>query len=240
MTTEITTPEPANDNPLALLGQMDLKAIEPEKLERLLAVQERWEDRNAEREFNVALHEFQADCPAIVKDANAHNSRYATYEHLKKSIRQYMDRHGFSDSYDNEVNDQGQICAVVCRLSHIGGHSRITRFPVTPDTSGSKNHIQAVGSAQSYGRRYALVAALGLVIAEEMDDDGQAAGAGPLIDPEKANELDSLLGELEALEKGAAKRFIGWAGVADVAELPETRAAECERLIKAKIKKLAK
>jgi hypothetical protein len=54
------------------------------------------------------------------------------------------------------------------------GHSEETTLRAIPDTSGSKNSIQAIGSTVTYLQRYTLLAAVGMAAAG-MDNDGRAA-----------------------------------------------------------------
>ncbi len=70
-------------------------------------------------------------------------------------------------------SDDG-VVKVSCIISHRDGHSEETTLSAKPDGSGSKNAIQAIGSAVTYLQRYTLKAALG--IAASKDDDGAAAG----------------------------------------------------------------
>jgi hypothetical protein len=56
-----------------------------------------------------------------------------------------------------------------------------------PDTSGSKNSIQAVGSTVSYLERYTLLAATGLA-AKDQDDDGR--GGAPAGDAKPMPRMD--------------------------------------------------
>ena len=224
------------ENPLAILGQMDMKTIDPDKVEKLLSLQERWEDRQAEKAYNEALHLFQAECPQIHKDSQAHNSSYAKLEKVNRVIRPFMDKHGFSASFDIETNGDDRICGIVCNLRHVAGHSTKSRFPLAPDKSGSKNDIQALGSAQSYGMRYSLAAALGLVFTDE-DDDGQSSDA-VLIPEEQADSLLALMDQMEELEPGSKGRFLGAVGVASIFELPSEKFDQALRTLNNKIVKL--
>ena len=54
------------------------------------------------------------------------------------------------------------------------GHSEETTLKAPPDTSGSKNSIQAIGSTVTYLERYTLLAATGMAAAG-MDNDGRFA-----------------------------------------------------------------
>ena len=156
-------------------------AVDVEKMERLLAMQEKISADQARRAFIESLHAFQAECPPIHRGRgivvqSQTRSRYAAYEDVIRTVGPLMQRHGFSASFDTATNPQGVICSVTCTLAHVGGHFEKSTFPVTPDSSGSKNGIQAIGSALSYGKRYALGAILGLVFTDE-DDDGRATSA---------------------------------------------------------------
>ena len=69
---------------------------------------------------------------------------------------------------------QSPEISVTCVLTHEMGHSEETTLKASPDTSGSKNSIQAIGSTVTYLERYTLLAAVGLAAAG-MDNDGRAA-----------------------------------------------------------------
>lgn len=150
--------------------------VDVDKMERLLAMQKEVMADQSRRSFNDALHNFQQECPQLTRGSGIVvkgelRSRYSKYEDMMKVIRPIMHKHGFSERFDTETHN-GVICSVICTLSHVGGHSETSRFPVAPDQTGSKNQIQAIGSALSYGKRYSLGAALGLVFTDE-DDDGR-------------------------------------------------------------------
>ncbi len=78
--------------------------------------------------------------------------------------------------------------SVTCYLSHTGGHSEETTVRLPLDLSDGKSGVHAVGSSTSYAKRYAASALLNLTSAGE-DDDGQATGRPPNIDPEQWAEL---------------------------------------------------
>ena len=64
---------------------------------------------------------------------------------------------------------------VIGILTHEHGCSRESEFLSAADTSGSKNGIQALASAVSYGRRYTTKDLL-LIVTKKEDDDGRKAG----------------------------------------------------------------
>lgn len=190
-TTELTDPPdkaelslPADQN-AAMLAIISRAASDPSvdtaKMRELLDMKERIDAETARRAFTEALHGFQSECPQIHRSGgivvnNQLRSRYAPFEETMKVVQPVMQKYGFSATFDTDTDERGVICSVTCTLSHIGGHSVPSKFPVMPDSSGSKNSIQAIGSALSYGKRYSLGAVLGLVFTNE-DDDGRATSA---------------------------------------------------------------
>ena len=61
-------------NPATKLIEMALTSnADIDKLERLMAMQTAWEEKNAKREFLDALARFQSKCPDIRKMKQGHN-----------------------------------------------------------------------------------------------------------------------------------------------------------------------
>lgn len=65
---------------------------------------------------------------------------------------------------------------VTCTIHHVAGHKRSSEFQATIDRAAkAMNATQQCASALTYGRRYSLCMALGIVTAD-IDDDGNTAG----------------------------------------------------------------
>ena len=96
------------------------------------------------------------------------NSRYTTLTELWSTVREVLGKNGLSVVQVFEPSENGTILLGTTLLHEsgewIGG---VLAVPV------KKADPQAVGSAITYGRRYALAALLGVVSDE--DDDGNAA-----------------------------------------------------------------
>src|SRR5437660_174203 len=105
---------------------------------------------------------------------------------------------------------EGGTIRVTCILTHVQGHSEQVSMSAQPDTSGSKNSIQAIGSTASYLQRYTLFAATGLA-----PKDADTDGAEPHVLAESIK-----AGYLEQIEKAADKP--AWE------ELWKTIAAACQ------------
>lgn len=168
--------------------------IDVDKLDKLLAVKERWDAQQAKRAFNDAMSQFRNKCQTVTKNADAHNSRYAKLDHVIRTIQGTMQECGLSHSW--RTAQDGDRISVMCVVTHLDGHSESTTLSAAPDTSGSKNPIQAIGSTVSYLERYSLFAILGLASSD--DDDGAAAGGVERIAESQVADLESMIDEVGA------------------------------------------
>jgi hypothetical protein len=163
--------------------------VDVEKLERVIALQERIVDRNAKAAFVAAFARMQAKLPEmdeqgriLARDGTV-QSTYARNEDIQRTLKPILAEFGFGLSFRTEWPDPGTL-KVVGMLAHVEGHTRESAFQSTADTSGSKNAIQALGSAVSYGHRYTSKDLLNLT-SRRVDDDGQgtASRVGPVAVP---------------------------------------------------------
>ncbi len=99
----------------------------------------------------------------------------------------------------------------------------------SPDTSGSKNSIQAIGSTVSYLQRYTLFAILGLASTDQDNDGG--APTKPLDENQLAN-LESLMDEVKA----DSKKFLSHFGIESLADLPQAKLKGAISMLEAKRK----
>lgn len=182
---ELHTEEPPSAE-LALrtdVGMFERLARDPnvpvDKLERLIALQERVMAHNAEQAFWEAFGQMQGDLPTITEDGaiavdGSVRSRYSTNENIQECIRPILQKHGFALSFRHTTKDGGLI-TVTGILAHRGGHKETDTFETKPDDGGKMNTIQRIGSARSYGQRYTTIALCNIVSRApgDSDDDGQ-------------------------------------------------------------------
>jgi len=162
-----------------------------EKLERLLAMKERMDSKNAQTEFNAALASMQCDIPSIAERGEGHNRKtYATLEDINDVIKPIMQGYGFAMSFKVEHTQAG--INVTGILMHRAGHREETTMLLPSDTSGGKNAVQAVASSVSYGKRYVMCAMLNISTRGE-DDDGYAAAPTATITEQQAKSIRALL-----------------------------------------------
>lgn len=190
---EIVTPMTMIDRALGMNAS-------PETLERLLALQERFEANEARKAFEKAMAAAKAEIPVIQKNRTAgFESRktgemtsynYETLDQVTKTIDPVLTRHGLSYRFQSAAGEGGQI-KVTCLICHEAGHKTETALASSPDASGSKNSVQAIGSAVTYLQRYTLKLALGLAAAA--DDDAKTGIDHTLITAEQFQILQDLI-----------------------------------------------
>lgn len=155
--------------------------IGADKLHGLLDVRERLEDRTAERAYDVAMCDTQAEMEPVRKDASnpQTHSKYASGPALDRAVRPIYTKHGFSLSYDTEPSPLPDHVRLLCYVSHVGGHKVVRRADVPADGKGAKGgdvmtKTHALGSALTYGQRYLLQLIFNI---SRADDDGNGASS---------------------------------------------------------------
>lgn len=181
-----TAPETLPAEPIdlsgGLLGVIARAARDPavdiDKMERLMEMQERVIAREARTAYAVALAELQPRLPVITErgkilDKNKNvQSTYAFWEDVNELVRPLLAEAGFSLSF--RTGRAGSDITVTGVLAHREGHSEETTITLPSDGSGNKNAVQAVASSTSYGKRYTAFALLNITTKGE-DDDGATA-----------------------------------------------------------------
>lgn len=176
------------------------------KLEKIIELQERIMAFNARAAFNTAYAAMQGEIPTIIERGQTNNGKYARLEDIVEKVRPILQKHGFTLSHRTEWPDTKSV-RVVGILTHQQGHERTSEFLSAADTSGSKNAIQGLGSAVSYGRRYTTKDLLNIVTRDE-DDDGQRTEK-PV--PEAPAGFESWFDDLTAVaDEGAVKLRETW------------------------------
>lgn len=153
-----------------------------DKMERLMAMHERMQAKQAEQDFNAAMSRAQAGMGRISADAVNPQTRsaYATYGKLDSKLRPIYTREGFALSFSTGQDAPEGHVRVMCFVSHASGHTRTYQCDMPADGKGAKGNdvmtkTHAAGSAMSYGQRYLLKLIFNVAIGEQ-DDDGNAAG----------------------------------------------------------------
>ena len=221
--------------PVNLLQIAVQRGANIEELERLMVLQERFERREAEKEFTAAIAEFKRNPPTILKEKHVKFGTteyfHATHSAVTTAIVAGLAAHGISHRWDTD-QDGGKI-GITCVLTHRAGHSQSTRLESGSDTSGGKNTIQAIMSAKTYLERHTLLAATGLSTTDidATDDDGRGTDKKEK-EPEKFTingvRFANAIIKIKAGEYKAAKLRAGFALTLD----QETALADTEKELK--------
>lgn len=155
------------------------------------------------------------------KAGSSYTYTYADLSDTIQSVRPVLARHGLA-VMQNANSDSGEVVRISTTILHSSGQW-CTFAPLAMPAGRTP---QETGSAISYGRRYHLLAALGLA-AE--DDDGASASAGrkaqppkPKVRPVPRTSDEALIREMLAdLEPGIAaqvkRNFVArWGTLADL------------------------
>ena len=232
--TELTRIEPPQDASL-MLSMIERLVLDPnvpmDKLERMLAMQERILAESARAAFSAAFAAASAEFPSIPLNGKGDkNKAYALLKDIMGLTRPVLSGHGLALSFS--VNSEGDRVRVTAELMHVGGHCKTTSLELPKDASGSKNAVQAIGSSQTYGQRYTAQAILGLSLGDDTEDDGNAAGARGTITADEFFELRNLIDEAGADEV----KFCQYLKVSDLEMLPKAMFAQAVSALRHKIK----
>jgi hypothetical protein len=149
-----------------------------DRLEQLMALQERWEAKEAKRAFDAAFSAFKAEAVTIIKgrkvtDGPLKNKSYAELHDVVNAVTPALSKHGLSSSWKLTMDEKDWM-QVTCYLRHVNGHEESVSMGGPPDVGGAKNAIQARASTKTYLERYTLKAITGL---SEQNDDNDGNGA---------------------------------------------------------------
>jgi len=208
---------PINDS-AALMTAIAQAARDPnvdvDKMERLFAMHEKMQARQADQAFSEAMKAAQAEMPTVGKDRHNSqtNSDYATLDAINHAITPIYTRHGFSLTFDTEDSPLEGHVRVVCRVLHRDGHSKAYSYDTPMDLTGiggkvNKTPTHARGSAITYGRRYLVLMIFNLTTGAESDDDGNGAGGfdasdwySAIADASSMDDLNGLAAELKTAQ----------------------------------------
>lgn len=211
---------------MAMIKEVALNPnLDVSKMNALIDLQERLQNKRAEREYDEAMFRLQKSLPVIVKTSSVAYDlvkgkpeqgqkeafRFAPYDKIESVIRPLYMAEGFSPvSFDTKYGSDG--ATIYGTLRHSGGFKKTVEMRLPIDSSGGKNNLQGMGSTLSYGQRYCLKMLFNLIFVGE-DNDGNGVDAA--IDNEQAVEIDMALNELK-MDKPRFFVFMGVGKVEDI------------------------
>jgi hypothetical protein len=229
--------------PMAMLDRALASGASLETLDKLFALQERWEASQARKAFDEAMAAAKAEIPVIAKNRTVDftstkgrtHYRYEDLAEIARTINPILGKYGLSYRFRTTAQPNEPVI-VTCIISHRLGYFEENTLTGPRDESGQKNSLQQVGSTLSYLQRMTLKAALGLAAAE--DDDGRAGGnsedAGAITE-EQVAKVRSLIKETSTDEPA----FLKWLDVEKVEDIPASQMKRIEDSFAVKKRRMA-
>ncbi len=186
---------------VGVMGIIERLASDPNfdtaKLEKLIELHERSEDRVAKNEFSRAMSLAQAEMRSIATDAYnpATKSRYASYAAIDKPLRPIYTKHGFGLSFNTGETPLAEHVRILCDVSHSAGYSVRYHVDMPSDGKGARGgdvmtKTHATGAAIAYGMRYLVKMIFNVAVGEDDTDGNQpAAVRAELPKPAKYDEF---------------------------------------------------
>lgn len=239
---------PAASESAAILSVIERMAlsqdIDPERVERFMAMYERMEAQKAQKSFFAAFSAAQAEMPQVVRNAvnDQTRSKYAKYETISEAIQPIITKHGFSMTYGEADSPKENCQRITCTLMHIDGHAKDYHADIPVDMYGMKGNPNktgphAYGSTKSYGRRYLKVDIWDIAVKNE-DDDGNAAGAAPIQQDTISEEQVAELLTLIERSKGTVEKFCQLGKIDAVPDLLSVHFAAAKSMLMERISRI--
>jgi hypothetical protein len=167
------TTAPVESTADAIIRMAVEKNLDVDKLERLIEMRNREEERIARQEFTAHFTAMQSEFPMVQKHKKVYNKtgdkvlyRYASLEDILAEYAPILARHGFAYRWEEEAVADN-IKRVWCIISGYGHEERsYVDIPIEPGNSFT-NNIQQRGVSTSYGKRYSFINATGVILAGE-------------------------------------------------------------------------
>lgn len=190
----------------------------------------------------LALSLAQGEMEAASKNSNNpyFKSKYADLSEVWAVIRAPLSKNGLS--VIQSINGTYEKPVITTILAHQSGEYISSTLELNGEGVGKdgekKLNAQTMGSAISYGRRYALSALVGVC---QEDDDGNSAST-PVKEPIKSCSPESWA-KIESLLKSTntlAEDFLSNFGFKKVEEFPESRVEMALKMLTLKLDRIAK
>lgn len=206
---------PATDAPMmAVIERIVMDPSIPiDRLERMLAMKERMEDRakedkawEAQKAYFTAMSACQAEIPVVrKKQRNTHtNSNYADLAAIEAEAMPIIHRHGFAVSFQPDGYNTDGALRILWEISHSEGHVRNGVGEIPVDGAGSQGKVnktgtQAFGSTATYGRRYLLCMLFNISTGDDNDGNRvRETKPDEFISVDQMNEIREMIDEVGA------------------------------------------
>jgi hypothetical protein len=206
-------------------------SVDIDKMERLLAMQERVMADAAKRAFTAAFRAAKSEMQPVVRNKRNEQtkSNYADLEAIADAIDPIIDAHGFALTFGSGTADLPDHYRVTCDALHEAGHERHYFADVPADMVGMKGNqnktaTHGFGSTMSYGRRYLKLLIFDIATKDDRDGNGSRRIGDEgyqMISADQCAELRRLIASAKVTEEAFCQRI-------DLGTLPELAATNFE------------
>lgn len=216
---------PAVATPMELLASAIERGMGLETIEKLMALQERFEASQARKAFDNAMAAAKAEIPVIMKNRTVDftspkgrtHYRHEDLAEVARTVNPILAKHGLSYRFRTK-SAIGEPISVTCVVCHRDGFFEENELIAPRDDTGNKNSIQQIGSTLTYLQRMTLKAALGLAASE--DDDGkESESSAATISEKQVETLTKLLTDKGRTTEQLCKVF----NLEQLSDLPANR-----------------
>lgn len=226
VSTELATVEPQSMTEGQQLMAIFQEAVQRDdfdaaKMQAIMDMKRAWDRDRAAEAYAGALTAFQSRCPVISKVREAkivgtrasYSYKFASYEDIMRQIGPLLTDCGLVPSFSTTNQEKGiRVTLKIRHGTHVEDHTLDVPIPAM-----NVNDAQRYGAALSYAKRYALCAALNIVLADE-DDDTQSLDT---ITDEQARVLEAFIDEHDL--GGRKPGFLKWLDVTAIENIPAHR-----------------
>ena len=222
-------------DPMQILAGAIQSGKSPAELSEFMDFVERWQKNEAASKFADKLAAFQNECPQIRKSrqinlGGGQGPLYASLDDIMQQIQPLLAKHGLSVTFTAAITQDGLLRAV-CKVRS-GTHVEENEITLPVPSAMKVNATQQMGAAMSYAKRYALCAALNIVVT---DEDRDAAHLHETVTEQQAQQLRELA---ESVGGDTVKNFLQWADGAETFEqVPAHRYQQGLAGLQAKLKR---
>lgn len=202
------------DEFLALVEKViDSPDVSAEKLEVLVNLQIKLEDRRAQKQYDAAIIAIRPNIKAVKWDKINRNtsSRYASYPQIDKMLTPLLEQHGLAITFDTEPDPRPNMMIGCCDVMHVGGHTKRHRLPIPIDGQGPKGGGVMTGpQAVKSGVSYMIRTFVGMIFAIPLlvdADDRDGNDVEPMINEKQAADLRALLEEVKITPERFCKKY---------------------------------
>lgn len=225
----ITQQEPSVALMLQSMIERGITVDNASAMTQLMALHERMQDRDAERQFNAAFVKLQSEIPVIVASSEIPNrGKYERFEDVMRQIQPALTANGFTVSFSQSFTDNRIV--ETCHLKHAAGHSQQNSFGVRLG-GRADSETQADCKASTTAKRNALLNALNIVVRQDcMQNEDDARIVGETVTQAQANELRERVKACGA-DEGA---FLGYAAAKSYEDIGAGRYSDLDAMLRKK------